>query len=52
MKQSNINMMKIWYKEIIEMTTEKLTYILFAIQMVVVIIGIGIIYTGFKMFLS
>lgn len=34
------------------MTTEKLTYILFAIQMAVVIIGIGIIFTGFKMFLS
>lgn len=34
------------------MTTEKLTYILFAIQMVVVIIGIEIIYAGLKMLFS
>lgn len=34
------------------MTTEKLTYILFTIQMVVVIISIGIIYAKFKMFLG
>lgn len=34
------------------MTTEKTTYILFTIQMIIVFISIGLVYLGFKMFLG